>query len=180
MKKLIVLGLVIVSLAVSSFAASYMLNSTKGSQGITYVSTTVSANEIEINRVITTSNYNYRVNGGYYKVLGASIAASANNLFLAIGSGSSTTASYTPIYDVVIPMEPIGDAITDGPLGIQNYGLDYTNVWYEQGISGNIDYRGDTLNVQVRVDVAGTGQMVASATSLTQAYLKLERVLFGN
>ena len=179
MKKLLVLGLVIVSLAVSSFAASYMLNSTKGGQGITYVSTTVSSNEIEENRIITTSNYNYRVNGGYYKVLGASIAASANNLFLAIGSGSSSTANYIPLYDVVIPMEPIGPAITDGPNGIQNFGLSYTNVWYEQGISGNVDYRGATLNIQVRSDVAGS-QMIDGITALTQAYIKLERVLFGN
>jgi len=177
MKKLIVLGIVLMCV-VSSFATSLFLTSTKGAQGMEYISTSNDTVEIEINRVIVTSNYNYRVNGGYYRVLGATVAASSNVAFLAIGSGSSTTSSYTAIYDVVIPMEPIGVAITDGPGATQNFGLDYTNVWYEQGIKGTTDYRGDTLNVQVR-NISGQSGF-GQSNVLDTIYLKLEKVLFGN
>lgn len=177
MKKLLVLGLVLMS-TVSLFATSYLLSSTKGAQGIEYISTNNNTIEVEVNRVITTSNYTYRVKGAYYKVTGASAASSSNALFLAIGSGSSTTSSYTAIYDVVIPMDPIGAAITDGLAATQNYGLDYTNVWYEQGMVGNTDYRGDTLNIQVRANSKST--MVATLDVLDQIYIKIEKVLFGN
>ena len=111
-------------------------------------------------------------------MVGASAASSSNALFLAIGSGSSTTASYTPIYDVVIPMDPIGAAITDGLGATQNFGLDYTNVWYEQGLVGSTDYRGDTLNIQVRAKSKAT--MIAGNEVLDQIYIKIEKVLFGN
>ena len=176
MKKLIVLGLVLASVVVSSFATSLLLTASKGAAGIEYISTSNSTIEIESNRNIVTSNWNYRVNGGYYKLLGASIAASANVGFIAIGSGSSTTSSYTPIYDVVIPCDPIGAAIADGAGATQNFGLAFTNVWYQQGINGTTDQRGDTLNIQFR-NRAGA---LDANNVLDQIYLKLEKVLFGN
>ena len=163
--------LVVAFIAISASANNYMLSSTKGASGIEYISTVNNTLSIEINRNVITSNSQYRTVGAYYKVVGASIAASANNtLCLAIGSGSTSTASYVPRYDVAIPMINSSTAV-----GVtNNLSLAYGTEWYVQGIMGGIDYRGDTLNIEVQ-PVPGSTTNVA----ISQIFVKLEKVAFG-
>lgn len=156
MKKITCLLLLMALIAAIAFGAmgrpgdTYNRVGTIGDAGIIYVSTQNTTFVLPANVKITTTNAYVRENGTGYQLKGVMVAASSNIALVALGTGSSTTSSWTPVYDAVIPMEKLSTT-TDGPGGTENFKLDINTIWFEQFLtSGKTDDRGRTVNIEIR------------------------------
>jgi len=162
MKKIVML-LLVASFAVMAFADSVSY----------YSSNTCTINLGPTARDIKTQGKIYR-SGTYFQIIGAVAEASANSLYLVVGSGSTVTGSYVPKLDIAIPMKP--DSF-DSNGNTRNFVLDLDTVWFEQQLATtNVDYRGATLNVTFRSAPKGSPTIGAS---LGAFYLNVKNVAFS-